>query len=96
MSDYEDSDIASDGSVTPTSQSISNADAHITPAQTFEDAEDSVSDAPTLSSSYDGDSEMTDTEDSGETGQEEPAPDVFDWTNPSVPTFTRSGNHIDF
>lgn len=96
MSDYEDSDMSSDGSVTPTPRSSSNVSAHVTSAQSFEDSEDSVSDAPTPSSSYGGDSEMTDTEDADETGQEEPAPFVFDWNNPSVRTFTRSGNHIDF
>ena len=96
MSDYEDSDMSSDGSVTPTPQSINNADAHVVLTQSYEDSEYSVSDAPTPSSSYDGDSEMTDTDDSDETDQGEQVAGVFDWNNPSVRTFTRSGNHIDF
>ena len=96
MSDYEDSDMSSDGSVTPILQSVNNADAHVVQTQSYEDSEYSVSDAPTPSSSYDGDSEMTDTDDADETDQGERAAGVFDWDNPSVPTFTRSGNHIDF
>ena len=87
MSDYEDSDMSSDEAQTPTV-------AQFRRVQDVMDNQDSVSDAPTPDSTYDGDSEMSDTDDG--TGEDEGPPSRFDWDNPMVATFTRSGNHINF